>query len=632
MDAGPATGQHFGSYRLLGELGRGGMGVVYRAEHEHLQRVVALKLLTPDLAESPGFRERFQRESRLAASVDHANIVPVYDAGDIGGTLYLAMRFIEGTDLAAVLAREGRLAPERAARVIGEVASALDAAHARGLVHRDVKPANVMIDAERCYLTDFGLTKPFAAEATALTQAGQFLGTADYVAPEQVEGRPLDGRADVYSLGCVLYECVTGARPYPRPAGVAVLYAHLREPAPRATEAAPGLPPAIDAVIATAMAKNPDERYRTAGDLAAAARAALARPAPPPTAARTPVAAAPPTAPAVTPTLPPPTVPRPPTAATGELHTYRRRQRRAGIVAGLVALAVAVAAAVLLLAGGDEGGEPSQPRVAGEPLEVGERPFGVSFAGGSLWVANNSSDTVTRLSPDGGERETIKVPVQPFGTAATEDDVFVANSDAGSVTRIDAETGAVGESVDVGESPFFVAAEGDSVWVSNGGESSVTELGGDTIEVGSRPRGIAVRDGVVWVASKDDGTVDRIEDGAVTDTIDVGSNPVGVALSDDALWVANEESASVSRIELSDPGAGAREIPVGEAPFGIASGEGYVWVANSGEDTVMRLDPDTGERVGPPIPVPGQPVGVAVADGSVWVTANDRNALVRIDP
>jgi serine/threonine-protein kinase len=310
-DSGPATGMTFGHYRLLGLLGKGGMGVVYRAEHEHLARVVALKLLTPQLAESAGFRERFQREARLAASLDHPNVVAVYDAGESNGTLYLAMRFVDGTDLASVLAREGKLDPDRAASVATEVAAALDAAHARGLVHRDVKPANVMIDSERCYLTDFGLTKPFEAETTALTAAGQFLGTLDYVAPEQIDGRQVDGRVDVYALGCMLHECLTGSRPFPRETAVAVMYAHLHEPPPRPSELRPGLPTAIDAVIAKAMSKDRDDRYPTCGQLAAAAREALA----------------PPTVP--TPTPMPAPAPAPPPAPASKFPTSGK-PRRAG--------------------------------------------------------------------------------------------------------------------------------------------------------------------------------------------------------------------------------------------------------------------------------------------------------------
>src|SRR3954447_1060591 len=206
------TGQRFGAYELGKLLGRGGMGVVYEAQHVHLGRTVALKLLSPELSESEDFQTRFLRESRIAASIEHPGIVTVYDAGEVDGVLFLAMRYVRGTDLAALLAERGPLPPGDAISILDQVGTALDAAHAAGLVHRDVKPANVMIEGDRCYLTDFGLTKRQTGETTALTATGMFLGTVDYVAPEQIEGRSIDGRADVYALGCVLFECLTGAR------------------------------------------------------------------------------------------------------------------------------------------------------------------------------------------------------------------------------------------------------------------------------------------------------------------------------------------------------------------------------------------------------------------------------------
>src|SRR3954466_7543488 len=251
------------------------MGVVYQAQHVHLGRTVALKLLAPELSGNEDFRARFLREARLAAELDHPGIVTVYDAGDVDGVLYLAMRFVRGTDLAEVLTERGPLSAAETTAILEQVAAALDAAHAAGLVHRDVKPANVMIEGQRCYLTDFGLTKRASSDSQQLTAAGQFLGTVDYVAPEQIEGKDVDGRADVYALGCVLFECLTGSRPYPRDSQVAVIFAQLREPPPRPRELRPDLPAEIDMVVAKAMAKAPTERYSTCTEFGAAAVAAL---------------------------------------------------------------------------------------------------------------------------------------------------------------------------------------------------------------------------------------------------------------------------------------------------------------------------------------------------------------------
>src|SRR5438876_12257092 len=267
-------GTELGGYRILEQLGRGGTSVVYRAEHVRLGRTAALKLLSPGLGEAD-FSDRFLRESRLAASIDHPSIVPVYDAGEDDGLLYIAMACVDGSDLKTLIAEDGKLPVRRALRIVGQVGSALDAAHARGLVHRDVKPANILVGAEdRAYLSDFGVVKELASNGT--TRTGTFVGTIEYCAPEQIEGRPVDGRADVYALACVLYESLTGEAPFHRPSEVAVLNAHLHAPPPKLTRAAPELPGALEAVIAKALSKSPLDRYATCAEFLAAARGAAA--------------------------------------------------------------------------------------------------------------------------------------------------------------------------------------------------------------------------------------------------------------------------------------------------------------------------------------------------------------------
>jgi serine/threonine-protein kinase len=263
-------GSVIAGYRIDSRIGRGGMGVVYRAHHLSLEREAALKVIQPDLAESSGFRERFSREARVAAALAHPNIVTVYDAGEVDGTLYLAMQYIEGSDLARMLATDGRLKPYRAIDVCRQVGDALDAAHAQGLIHRDVKPANVLIAGRNAYLTDFGLTKRLGG--TQVTMTGDVVGTIHYVAPEQIEGREVTARSDVYSLGCVLYHCLTGRMPYERDTDVAVIYAHLSEPPPRPSRALPDLADGFDDVIARALDKNPERRFQTCAELMGAAR------------------------------------------------------------------------------------------------------------------------------------------------------------------------------------------------------------------------------------------------------------------------------------------------------------------------------------------------------------------------
>jgi serine/threonine protein kinase len=267
-------GSELGGYRLGEPLGRGGTSVVYRAEHVRLGRPAALKLLSAGIGEDD-FRERFLRESQVAAALDHPSIVPVYDAGEADdGLLYIAMACIEGRDLKSLLAEDGTLPVRRALRVVGQIGAALDAAHARGLVHRDVKPANILVaDGDRAYLSDFGVAKELSSNGT--TRTGSFIGTIDYCAPEQIEGRDVDARTDVYALACVLYECLAGEPPFARPSEVAVLNAHLHAPPPRLTRAA-DVPPALESVIAKALSKSPLDRYATCGDFLAAARAAAA--------------------------------------------------------------------------------------------------------------------------------------------------------------------------------------------------------------------------------------------------------------------------------------------------------------------------------------------------------------------
>ena len=270
-----AVGAQIGGYRIESLLGRGGMGVVYLAHHERLDRKVALKVLAPELVQDEEFRERFVRESRLAASLDHPNVIPLYDADEVDGLLYIAMRYVEGPDLKHIVTSSGPLELQRVVRIVKQIAGALGAAHERGLVHRDVKPANVLVSnadgkgTEHVYLTDFGLTKHRSSQS-GYTATGAFVGTIDYIAPEQIEGKKVDSRTDIYSLGCILYECLTGVRPFIKDAEVAVMYAHLMDPRPQVTALRADVPKALDDVVARAMARDVEERFETADELASA--------------------------------------------------------------------------------------------------------------------------------------------------------------------------------------------------------------------------------------------------------------------------------------------------------------------------------------------------------------------------
>src|SRR5215469_16804161 len=284
----PLVGDEFAGYRLRSVLGRGGMSVVFQAEHPRLGNVVAIKVLAPDLASDDIFRTRFLEESRIAASMNHPNVIPIHDMGASDGLLYIVMRYVSGTDLRQMIKKRGRLQPETAVFLLSQAARALDAAHAKGLVHRDVKPGNLLVersndddDPDHLYLADFGITKRMMTH-TGLTATGQFIGTVDYVAPEQIRGPSVAGMADQYSLGCVLYECLTGRVPFEMDMMPAIIWAHVEEQPTQPTLLRPDLPPAVDEVFARVLAKQPGDRYRNCREFMDAARTALGDRATPP--------------------------------------------------------------------------------------------------------------------------------------------------------------------------------------------------------------------------------------------------------------------------------------------------------------------------------------------------------------
>jgi predicted Ser/Thr protein kinase len=361
------VGSTVGDYRLEELIGRGGMGVVYRATQLSLGRPVAVKLIAPEVGDEPAFRERFKREARLAAQIDHPNVIPLYQADVEDGQLFIAMRYVEGTDLRALVTRQSRLEPNHASWLVAQIAAALDAAHGRGLVHRDVKPANVLLagdfGAEHAYLTDFGLMKHTTSH-DELTRSGAFVGTLDYAAPEQLRGWPVDARTDVYALGCLLYLLLTGQVPYPRENEAAKVWAHIADELPRPSETFPGVTLEFDEVVMRAMAKEPDARYTSAGDLG---RAALAAAAGERAASAEQSVATGPAAPRGA------TGPPVPGSAAGLPHGPKRPSRRRVAIGALtVAFAGAVAAAVIALeAGGPSDDGTARPGIAAHQAAVG---------------------------------------------------------------------------------------------------------------------------------------------------------------------------------------------------------------------------------------------------------------------
>jgi hypothetical protein len=353
-----SDGDEFAGYRIERRLGRGGMGILYLALEPGLERRVALKLIAPEAAADEVFAQRFAEESRIAASIEHPNVVPIYAAGEEGGVPWIAMRYVAGSDLGRRIAREGKLEPAEAVALIAQVGNGLDAIHAAGLVHRDVKPANVLLSgepgSEHAYITDFGVARNVATES-GLTQTGRFVGTLDYVAPEQISGEAIDARVDVYALGCLLFKLLTGEVPFPREGEAARLYAHLNDPAPAPSLYAPAVPMALDDVVVRAMSKSPGDRYPSAGDLGRAAQAALSGTTvevPERTVATGAAATRELDAPAETAK----TLPQEAFLRSREPAGGGRRSRWFPVGAGLALIAVAAAVA-LALGGGGEGGD-----------------------------------------------------------------------------------------------------------------------------------------------------------------------------------------------------------------------------------------------------------------------------------
>jgi Protein kinase domain len=559
-------GTDFLGYRIEELIGRGGMGVVYRAYDLRLKRPVALKLVAPALARDERFRERFARESELVMSLEHPNVVPIYDAGDVDSHVYLAMRLVDGIDLGTLLKSEGALEPARSVAICAQIAAALDAAHARGLVHRDVKPSNVLLDAsEHVYLADFGLTRSLDDEAGAAGE-DRSIGTPAYLAPEQLEGRPAAGRADVYSLGCLLYECLTGEPVFPRASRLAVAWAHLEEEPPRPSERRVGLPEAIDAVVERALAKDPEDRFATCGDLVAAAEDAL---------------------------------------GLGKIAASRGR--RSLVVAGAIVLAIAVGlgvtalvrggrhrAAAPLLAGANTLAriDPTTNKVSAV-IPVANDPVVTAAGGHMVWAYSRGTQTISEV--DARSNRVVRRTSVPGPGPADCCGLF---------------TGPV------------LAADASGSWLVDG-ELTTSRPLLVHVPVGQRrtrvyplditPTGVATGDGAVWVVghSSHSDEVLRVEPatGRVTAStrFPASARIDSIAFGYFEVWVESSSTATLYRIDPNSTKI-TKSLVVADSRAArpeIMPGAGDIWVRVTGGGTTYKIFPfplttHDSEHDGPP--------------------------------
>lgn len=618
------TGTMLGRYRIVSLIRRGGMGEVYLAEDERLGRRVALKLPAMELAADPSFRVRFLRETRMAASLEHASIVPIYEAGEHDGRLFLAMRYIAGDDLGTIIRSDGPLEPSRAVALLSQIAEALDSAHEHGLVHRDVKPGNILIGpGDRAYLTDFGLTKRRGSES-AITRTGQLVGTLDYVAPEQIEGRDVDGRADQYSVGCVAFETLTGHPPFDAPSDAALLYAHVYADRPRVSDGT-DLQATLDAPIAKAMARVPRERFPTCGEFARELGAGLSQ------------------------------------GAVGAPGIGDRRKPWIGVVAALALLALAGIWVLVLATGPDPGsGTEGSSDTAAPPdgalvridpasgnagLRVEDLPghqprpvaftFELAVGEGGVWEQRGS--LIIHVDPQDGElieeipNPGVGSPQMDLGHRTlwvTGEEVFLYRYNPATDDRLNALRLATVAHPASPNGASDVVVDRRAVWVSTlVGEivrvdPATLDQSVSTLDA-SFDR-VAAADGWVFAADRLASTVigfpsDRGPSDAVE--IDLGSvNIEEIAVGEGRLWVLDTTVGAV--VPVDPTGRVLETIPVGSGATDIDVGFGSVWVASQ-NGTLYRIDSTTFVVSSFDVGAPMVQVATDEDEGAVWVSVFD---------
>ncbi len=590
-------GTEIAGYVITGVAGRGGMGVVYRARQLDLDREVALKLVAGRLAGDPDFRQRFVRESRAAAAIDHPNVVPVFAAGESGGRLFLAMRLVDGEDLRTRVRTCGPLEPLAAARIIAQVGEALDAAHARGIVHRDVKPANVLLDGDHAYLTDFGLTKRSGAD-TSMTAGDRWVGTLGYIAPEQIRSGPIDARTDVYALGCLLVFMLTGESPYRRDSDEATLWAHLHDPPPGLSDR-PDLPGAMAAVVARALAKDPAERFQSAGDLGTAALAAVGAGVAGPERVVGRGAAAPGGGSAEETLVGGGTAPTSVTPSPQRVRGAVSRRTLALLAAAIVA---AVVVALLLLKGAGSSA-PTTPAttpapaaakltiVTGAPIKVDPRPNAIAFGDRSVWVLSAGAGSLIRIPAAGGRTRRVVVGGHPADVAWAFGSLWLVTSGNRLLLKIDGRSLKVTKSIALatGGTPVAIVAGAGRLWIA------------------VRPPGATAS-----IIAVDPAT------GTQTTLPPFGEEGInGIEFGAGRLWIANGRRPRISTVDPAPPFTRRSAAQISSIPLRVAYGAGSAWVTGRGDNSLAQVSTGLGRTLR--FPTCLDPVGVAAAGANVWV-------------
>ena len=577
----PGPGDRVGGYELLEFLDSGPTGAIYRARDARLGRLVALRIVAPELVDDPIVRARLNRETTALAQLNHPNVPPIYDAEETDDTIIIATRWVDGARLDALVAEQGPLEPRRAVRLVTQVAAALQMAHRLGLIHRAVTPAHVLVTPEdHAYLTDFGVARRHD-EAVGLTDPGALAATLDAAAPEVIRGTGVDERADVYGLGLMLYHVLAGESPFARRRGAAMLYAQTAADVPGLHARRPDVPVELDEVIRTALAKEPAMRQWTAAEFARQAAGAIGAAAPAWVSAE----------------MPPPYDATSSAAPLAAVNGHPARQRRtwraarllAGAVLGVVALAIFLAApAALLLLLRDTDAGPNTEKVSG-------RAYDVAAASGRAWVATGGRG-IAVLADSGKHASGRRAFTRIRGVRQVASD-----------------------------GRHVVAAASRSLVAVGAPAAPPTK-----VQLPGPASAVAAGDGAYWASIRDTSTLVRIHDGTVT-SVSLLRPATAIAVARKRVWVADSAHGTILGLSPTSLEAETERRSLGGRPVALAATDAAVWVVFAGSNELVRLDPDTGRVDGTPVPIPGRPTAVAADNREVWVARAKDDAVTRID-